>query len=694
MPSERIQRQVGRLLDEIEQALERRDWVLAQELAKMVFAIDPENADASAFSKLAEAGFASPAEAIEPALNGDGAAAAGTSASADERIQILKQLIHIAASSLDIAEAFDGVADQVRRLIDFDHLAVALHQPGDDFLTIRAIVGELPGGLRSPLVGSGSGEAIRSGRPSIVPDTLLNPQSPRQRLVSHLYRSILHIPLKSRGRTFGVLNFGSARPNAFGDNELKVAQDVADHLAVVLDYSLRHKEVEAAGREQERARLARELHDSLAQALTGIVIQLDEAKERYAGGDEAALRAVRSAQELACESLEEARRSVWDLQPAALESGDLAEALEREVRRTGTDELDASFRVTGAGRRVDQRCEQALLRIAQESLSNVRRHSGAGRVEVALDYGESEVRLQISDDGAGFDSASSGSPGDGGGGFGLTSMRQRANLVGGRTDIDSAPGLGTQVRVVVPALPPTDASPMVPSLSDGVTPASTDPAAASSEVAARNGTVRVLIVDDHEIVRSGLRQMIEREPGIDVVGEAADGEQALRLLEDVESDVMLLDMQMPGLDGIGTLQRMRESGMEQRVLLLSVLAADEQILEGFRAGARGYVLKDVARAELGRAIRTVHEGGSLLPPIVAERLLDTDGAAHREQLSPRELDVLKLLATGARNKEIAISLTISENTVRWHVSNLHQKLDVTTRTEAVHVARERGLLRA
>jgi signal transduction histidine kinase/DNA-binding NarL/FixJ family response regulator len=684
MASERVQRQIDRMLDQVEEAAERQDWSRATELAQSVLAVDPDNEDASAFVTLAGAAPAEPAasDAAPSVANGPDAA----SMSAEARIQILKELVHIAASSLHIEEVFDGVAEQVRKLFAFDHAAVALHHPGDDFLTLRAVVGDLPGGRRSSLEESGSGAVMRSGKPAINPDTLANPQSPRERLVASSYRSILRIPLISRGRAFGVLNFGAGVPNAFGDYELRMAQDVADHLAVVLDYSLRYEEVEEAGREQERARLARELHDSLAQALTGIVMQLDEARERYEDDIESAVSAVGSARDLARESLEDARRSVWDLQPAALESGDLAQALEREARRPTSDGLDISFSVNGAPRRIDRRSEEALLRIAQESLGNVRRHAQAGRAEVSLRYGEADVELHVVDDGVGFDPTAAKPSGDAEGGFGLTSIQQRASLVGGRVEVRSTPGFGTEIRTVIPAALDAVTPPLPTQASEEASPAA--PPAEDG----RGEPIRVLIVDDHEMVRGGLRQMLEREQAIEVAGEAADGEAALREIGRCDPDVVLLDMQMPGLDGVGTLQRMRELGMEQRTILLSVLAEDEQILAGLRAGARGYVVKDVAREDLCRAIQTVHEGGSLVPPVVAERLLDhLDGAAP-ERLSPRESDVLQLLATGARNKEIAASLSISENTVRWHVANLHQKLDVTTRTEAVHVARERGLL--
>ena len=450
MPSERMQRQIERMLDDVEEAAAARDWPLVVERAQIVLAGHPQSEDAAAFVRLAEAALAAPA--------GDGAA---TSTSAEERIQILKQLVGIAASSLDIAEVFDGVAQQVRRLIDFDHMAVALHRPGDDFLTIRAIIGEIPGELRSPLDGPGSGAVLRSGKPVINPDTLLNPMSPREKQLAGTYRSLLRLPLQSRGRAFGVLNFGAGQPNAYSEADLLVAQDVADHLAVVLDYSLRYEQVEEAGRMAERARLARELHDTLAQALTGVVLQLDAAEERSGRDAGAALDAVRTARELARETLEEARRSLWDLQPAALESGDLAGALGSEVRRSSSDDLDASFRLTGEVRRVDPRSEEALLRIAQESLTNTRRHAAATTVEVSLDFAEAEVTLRIVDDGVGFEPDAPGDPGGRGDGFGLTSMQQRAHLVGGRIDVRSAPGKGTEVCASVPALGPGERPPAV-----------------------------------------------------------------------------------------------------------------------------------------------------------------------------------------------------------------------------------------
>ncbi len=209
-------------------------------------------------------------------------------------------------------------------------------------------------------------------------------------------------------------------------------------------------------------------------------------------------------------------------------------------------------------------------------------------------------------------------------------------------------------------------------------------------------TIRVVIADDHPVVREGLAAMLEREPDIEVVGEARDGQEAIERVAALRPDVVLMDLQMPRVDGVEAIRQIRERHSGVHVLVLTTYDDDESILRGVEAGARGYLLKDAPRDELFRAVRAVARGESLLQPAVATRLPNRvarkSAQPAPETLTERELEVLRLLARGAANKEIGAELHISESTVKTHVANIFQKLDVGDRTEAVTAALRRGLL--
>ena len=198
----------------------------------------------------------------------------------------------------------------------------------------------------------------------------------------------------------------------------------------------------------------------------------------------------------------------------------------------------------------------------------------------------------------------------------------------------------------------------------------------------------------HEVFRRGILNTLEQIDGMTVVGEAEDGEEAIEKIQTLAPDVVLLDISMPKLDGVETLRRVNELGLQTRVILLSVYATDEYIFDGLRAGAVGYLLKDVSRDDLANAIRTVHDGGSQLHPLVAKRLIEQMDNKKASGLSDREIDVIRLLASGARNKEIAAQLSVTIHTVKFHLDNVYRKLGVQTRAEAVRLASERGLLTA
>ncbi|UNX56230.1 response regulator transcription factor [Georgenia sp. TF02-10] len=216
--------------------------------------------------------------------------------------------------------------------------------------------------------------------------------------------------------------------------------------------------------------------------------------------------------------------------------------------------------------------------------------------------------------------------------------------------------------------------------------------------------IRVVIADDQTLMRQGLESLLAISKEVAVAGHAADGDEALAQVAALDPDVLLLDLRMPGRDGIATLEALRERGSEVPVLVLTTFDDDELVLRALRAGARGYLLKDVALDELVGAIRTLAAGGTLVQPALTERLLRTIGSRPQpddfthlptpEPLTPRETQILRLLASGFTNREIADALFLAEGTVKNHISTVLAKLGVRDRTRAVLRALHLGLLPA
>ena len=205
--------------------------------------------------------------------------------------------------------------------------------------------------------------------------------------------------------------------------------------------------------------------------------------------------------------------------------------------------------------------------------------------------------------------------------------------------------------------------------------------------------IRLIIADDHPVVREGLRAVLDSEPDVEVVGEAADGSQVLELVDSLVPDLVLMDLQMPDLDGVAATRRIRRDHDGVEVLILTTYDTDADITRAVAAGATGYLLKDASRAELMQAIRLAAQGESVLSPKVASRVLGRMRAPAEEALSTREVEVLLEVADGMSNKEVGRVLHISEATVKTHLLHIFAKLGVDDRTAAVTAALERGIIR-
>jgi len=214
--------------------------------------------------------------------------------------------------------------------------------------------------------------------------------------------------------------------------------------------------------------------------------------------------------------------------------------------------------------------------------------------------------------------------------------------------------------------------------------------------------IRLLIVDDQRLMREGLRTLLELESGFEIVSEAANGQEAMEAYAELKPDVVLMDIRMPGIDGVEATHRIYAQWPDARVIILTTFDDDANVFEGLRAGAVGYLLKDLSGQELADAVRTVYKGGALIEPIIAKRVVAEFARLHpparslneglAEPLSERELEVLKLVSAGLTNREIGNKLSLSEGTVKNYITNVLQKIGVRDRTQAALRGRELGLI--
>lgn len=546
--------------------------------------------------------------------------------------------------------------------------------------------------------------AFSTGLPYYVREVQVNEKiSPdlRALFVSEGITSFLVSQLQHEDTVRGLLVLFPERQREFTPVEMAVFQSFSDLSTLAVLMTQQFEQLRDMATSEERHRLAREMHDTVAQALTAVVMQVETAQTCLESGDIDTVRnMLDSASIQTRKALDDTRRAVQGLSPPTLERLTLAETIALETAQFAESEgIETPFIQNGEEHPLSSEQRLALLRISQEALNNARKHARARRVRVGLQYNPDNVVLIVEDDGVGFDNTHRETS-DTTGGYGLFGMNERARLLGGEVQIQSTPNWGTRIQVLLPyqlaassveivtAHPNIDAQ-----LNENERSINSNIVSTDSEL------IRIIIADDHQVVRQGIRMTLETDPQNQVIAEASNGEEAIALAKQHRPDVIMLDIQMPIMDGIETLRRLQTELPELPVIILTTFPEERLITEALSAGAKGFLLKDARAADLLAGVRAAHRGEALLSPAVTRHIaaLTSRQPSRSENengptINERERDVLLLISQGARNKEIATQLQITVSTVEKHVANIFNKLTVSNRAEAVRTAIDFGLL--
>jgi DNA-binding NarL/FixJ family response regulator/two-component sensor histidine kinase len=328
-----------------------------------------------------------------------------------------------------------------------------------------------------------------------------------------------------------------------------------------------------------------------------------------------------------------------------------------------------------------------MYRLVQEALRNIAKHAHTEAAEVRVWLDEGSLQLLVEDQGVGFSMENLVWTSDMNG---LLLMRERAASIGGEMSIRSAPEEGTSLEVRLP-LEHHQQPLKAPQL-----PLSQAPHASPPQKSAED-QISILLADKHEITRQGLRVLLDSQPEFTVVGQVEDGHDVPQLVKDLRPDILVIDLMMTGLSGLDAAQKIAESDLPTKVIILSTQTAEVYITEALRCGAWGYVVKDASAEDLVQAVQQVHDGRRYLSPVLMDRAIykyasDTHPDDQPGDLTRREMEVLRLLVAGLRNAEIADKLTISRRTVETHRANIMQKLGLRTQADLVRYALQCGLV--
>ncbi len=602
----------------------------------------------------------------------------------------LREILSVLNSGQSLQETLDLIAWQACHVLGADGAALMRLNVEDGIMVPQA-----HHGLTEPFVSNlrirtgqvASGRALAQGTPVLVSDTAAfleilraNDELPAtmplavvEEIVT-IFKALLTVPVFIGDRAYGTLSLYYHESRAFDQEDIELVQTMADQAALAIEAARLREQAKTSAATEERNRLARELHDSVTQNLYSVTLYAEAAARLLAVGQaEQAADHLRNLRDTSQEALREMRLLIFELRPMDLQKMGLAGAIQARLQAVETrGGIQAQLLQEGVeyAPLVSHTVQEELYHIAQEALNNTLKHSHAGRVVVSLTYGPRVTQLRVRDDGVGFELEAAAEAG----GLGLRGMRERVQRIDGCLTIESAPGQGATIIVDAPG--------------DGVGPALLRRTMAQK--------IRVMLVDDHAIVRKGIAALLATEPDFEVVGEASDGAEAIARAQALRPDVVMMDLVMPKIDGIEATRQITSQLKSVRVLVLTSFAADDKVFPAIKAGALGYLLKDSGPLELVQAIRQVHRGQPSLEPSIASKVLFELAHPSRDPLTTdpltgREMEVLRLVAQGRSNREISEKLVITELTVSTHVSNILGKLHLASRTQAALFALREGL---
>ncbi|MFE6707636.1 response regulator [Bacillus thuringiensis] len=413
---------------------------------------------------------------------------------------------------------------------------------------------------------------------------------------------------------------------------------------------------------EERDRLSKDLHDTMGHSYTSIIMGMETLRTELKTKE--GEQKLDSLLQLARNSMEEVRMYLhqMDLPQESLSLTLTLQQLTEEFEKHA--KVNVRTRIIGEEYTASKQSKLTMYRSLQESLTNAVRHGHSTEIIVSLHFEPQQIRLDVQDNGCGVEEWKDG--------FGLTAMKERVSQLQGRVIVYSKKGEGTLISCVLPRL-----------------------------VQLSNEPIRLCIVDDHAFIRESLHTILDGQDGLQVVGMAENGEQAVELCERLKPDLVLMDLEMSNLNGIRATKIIKGKWPDIRVLILSTFQDTKRAKEIIQNGADGYLLKSIDSRELAESIRLIYRGGTMIDQDLFHKMwngndeeesgeLKSDGKEYG--LTKRELEVLNLLSQGIRYKTIASKLYLSNGTVRNYASTLYDKLEVKNREEAVQKARDTGLL--